>query len=115
MPVASRKPLALFSLLVCIDTITHAQSFEDVHAFGRISHFLHARSPNRNEGTGTKASLTHDPNFKFVFVEHLGDIYRGTFYFTRASMGKPLVGYYIRCGSTRKIPVRFLGGAHAQP
>lgn len=57
---------------------------------------------------GTMASLTEDPKFEFVFDEHESDIYRGSFYFTRAWKGKPLEGYYIRAKDKKKLKVKFI-------
>ena len=56
---------------------------------------------------GTMASASDNPKFEFVFDEHEGDIYRGTFYFTKAWKGKPLEGYYIR-RDKKKFKVKFI-------
>jgi hypothetical protein len=51
--------------------------------------------------------LTEDPRFEFVLDEYGGDIYLGTFYFTKVWKGKPLQGYYIWTNERKKILVSF--------
>ena len=46
-------------------------------------------------------------NLNLSLIEHEGDIYRGTFYFTKAWKGKPLEGYYIRA-KDKKMKVKFI-------
>ena len=63
---------------------------------------------SKGDKNGTMASLSENPKFEFVFDEHEGDIYRGTFYFTKAWKGKPLEGYYIRAKDKKKMKVKFI-------
>lgn len=112
-------PLAL----AFVATVSQAQSFEGVYSVGRTSFVARALSgPDRAAGlfsivyakgdaTGTVASLAEDPEYEFVFEEHLGDRHLGTFYFTRAWKGRPLEGHYVRRGSKRSVPVAFVGEA----
>jgi len=108
--------LVLFSLHLT----GSSQSFNGVYSIGKTT-FTVKDLPGKEEenklfnivykngnSIGTIASETEDPKFEFVFLEHEGDIYRGTFYFTKAWKGKPLQGYYVKAKSKKKLVVRFI-------
>lgn len=121
------KPHLLALLFVCASPLAIAQSFEGVYTVGKTSLVARALSEKDRESAyfnivyakgdpgGTMVSLTENPEFEFVFDEHLGDVYLGTFYFTKAWKGKPLAGYYLKRGSKRKVLVKFLGEAPTKP
>jgi hypothetical protein len=97
-----------------------AQSFSGTYSIGKTVFKVKPLSIKDDEAglfnivyskgnkVGTMASTTEDPKFEFVFLEHEGDIYRGTFYFTKAWKGKPLAGYYIPAKSKKKLVVKFI-------
>ena len=97
-----------------------AQSFNGLYAVGKSTFRVKALTAEdqaaglfnivytKGSKAGTMASLTENPKFEFVFDEHEGDIYRGSFYFTKAWKGKPLTGYYVRAADKKKFTVKFI-------
>lgn len=121
------KPVSVAIALLSMIASAKGQNFEGVYTVGRTSLVARALSEQdraknlfnvvyaKGDKGGTMVSLTEDPNFELVFDEHLGERQLGTFYFTKAWKGKPLEGYYVKLGSSRKLPVKYLGEAPTKP
>ena len=113
------KYLLVFACLVCYCSVS-GQSFSGLYKIGSTTFRAKALSDQdaqqglfnivytNGSKVGTMASVTDNPKFEFVFDEHEGDIYRGSFYFTKAWKGKPLEGYYIRAKDKKKLVVKFV-------
>lgn len=115
------KKFAIILLALWLTGFTvSAQSFSGTYSIGKTIFKVKPLATKEGEAglfnivytqgnkLGTMASTSDDPKFEFVFLEHEGDIYRGTFYFTRAWKGKPLAGYYIPAKSKKKLIVKFI-------
>jgi len=110
--------LLCFFLLISIDS--RSQAFTGTYTIGKTAFKVKPVSDdNRDAGIyniiytksdriGTLANLSDYDHFEFAFDEFVGDIYLGTFFFTKAWKGKPLEGYYIRAKTKNKIKVKFL-------
>jgi len=110
---------AFTAFLFLIPLCLFAQSFEGTYRIGKTNFRVRVLSEadrqaglfnivySKGDTVGTMASLTEDPKFEFVFMEHEGDRFLGTFFFTKAWKGKPLEGYYIRERDKKRFPVRF--------
>ncbi|MBC7827222.1 MAG: hypothetical protein H7122_05725 [Chitinophagaceae bacterium] len=109
--------LILFSMMW---SFSYGQSFIGLYSIGKSTFRAKSLSEQdqrdglfnivytKGSKAGTMASGSENPKFEFVFDEHEGDIYLGTFYFTKAWKGKPLEGYYVRAKDKKKIKVKFL-------
>ena len=112
--------LVIIIILSCLSLSSFSQCFCGTYSIGSSRLSVKALSQqdqqlglfnivyNKGNKNGTMASLTENPKFEFVFDEHEGDIYLGTFYFTKAWKGKPLEGYYIRARDKKKLKVKFI-------
>lgn len=115
--------MKIILLLLCLfaaTTTSFSQAFDGVYAIGNTRFTVRTLSEQdrndhlfnivyfKGDKNGTMASLSENPKFEFVFDEFEGDIYRGTFYFTKAWKGKPLQGFYVRAKDKKKIKVKFL-------
>ncbi|MDX2128102.1 MAG: hypothetical protein SFU91_03610 [Chloroherpetonaceae bacterium] len=117
----NRLPAFLFAVFLILSSLSlSAQSFEGTYRIGKTTFRARVLSEadreaglfnivySKGDTVGTMASLTEDPKFEFVFMEHEGEKLLGTFYFTKAWKGKPLEGYYIREKDKKRFPVRFV-------
>ena len=106
--------------LVFISLFASAQAFTGLYSIGSATFRAKVLSDQdaqqglfnlvytKGSKLGTMASLSENPKFEFVFDEHEGDIYRGTFYFTKAWKGRPLEGYYVRAKDKKRFKVKFI-------